>query len=63
MMEIVSCGNVTDRGIIALHKLRWGFNSQGGQIQTVDAVQKAKIIQKKIIFLLFPKESGVSVPQ
>lgn len=23
MMEVVSCGNVTDKGIIALHKLRW----------------------------------------
>lgn len=22
-MEVVSCGNVTDKGIIALHKLRW----------------------------------------
>lgn len=23
MMEVVSCGNVTDKGIIALHRLRW----------------------------------------
>lgn len=23
MMELVSCGNVTDKGIIALHRLRW----------------------------------------
>lgn len=22
MMEVVSCGNVTDKGIVALHKLR-----------------------------------------
>lgn len=22
MMEVVSCGNVTDKGVIALHKLR-----------------------------------------
>lgn len=25
VMEVVSCGNVTDKGIIALHKLRWVF--------------------------------------
>lgn len=24
-MEVVSCGNVTDKGIIALHRLRWVF--------------------------------------
>lgn len=25
MMEVVSCGNVTDKGIVALHKLRSAF--------------------------------------
>lgn len=23
MMEVVSCGNVTDKGVIALHKFKW----------------------------------------
>lgn len=27
MMEVVSCGNVTDKGVIALHKLRLVLNS------------------------------------
>lgn len=26
MMEVVSCGNVTDKGVVALHKLKWVLN-------------------------------------
>lgn len=25
LLEVVSCGNVTDKGIVALHKLKLGF--------------------------------------
>lgn len=37
MMEVVSCGNVTDKGIIALHKLRSVFivRSKGNKFKVL----------------------------
>lgn len=62
MMEVVSCGNVTDKGIIALHRLRWCCwllklsqwpKGEKRQIFTCVMIKRVALTQ----------EPGVSVPQ
>lgn len=62
MMEVVSCGNVTDKGIIALHRLRWrcwliklSEWPKGEKRQIFTSVMIKRVASTQ--------EAGVSVPQ
>lgn len=59
MMEVVSCGNVTDKGIIALHKLRLVVMKIVFFIQSVKAVTQ----RTNELITTSLQELGVSVSQ